>query len=270
MTQRCPPELGREIVLTGSVSRGVADDCSDIEQVFYVDTLPSPDERARWLHRLGATHIMHDSDPIEDSSIWSTFLFQEIWVETGWQSLSVHEENLRTILAGEVLEHGKLTLAEVIGHAVPLRSDGFLSKWQQQLASYPPILIPKLIRSATELWAFPHIIDARWTLAQRNERHALAGRLVADTYNVLRILFALNQQWEPDWKWLQYATRSLGCKPERLFERINSMLFLSTPQQSITTCLQLMRDTLLLVPAPYDTSQALTNIQQSQAKHGAQ
>ncbi len=45
LVQLCPPALGQEIVLTGSTSRGIADEASDIEQVFYVDAVPSLEER---------------------------------------------------------------------------------------------------------------------------------------------------------------------------------------------------------------------------------
>jgi len=49
LAQLCPPVLGQEIVLTGSTSRGIADEASDIEQVFYADVVPSLEEREIWL-----------------------------------------------------------------------------------------------------------------------------------------------------------------------------------------------------------------------------
>ena len=49
LAQLCPPALGQEIVLTGSTSRGIADEASDIEQVFYVDVLPLVEEREKQL-----------------------------------------------------------------------------------------------------------------------------------------------------------------------------------------------------------------------------
>ena len=267
MAQLCPPILGHEIILTGSVSRGIADDHSDIEQVFYVDTLPSMDERDQWLRHIYATSIMHDSEPIEDGSIWSTFLFRDIWVEAGWQLLHTHEQNLRSILSGNVTDHHQLKLADITARAIPLRSNGFLSQWQQALSHYPETLPAKLIRSATELWMFPHLIAARWALVQRNDTFALAERLVDATHDVLRILFALNMQWETDWKWIEHITQNLLIKPERLSERINSMCFFSSPEQSMRTCLQLLYDTLLLVPEQYAVSQALTAVRESLSSH---
>jgi predicted nucleotidyltransferase len=39
MTDACPPELGSEIALAGSVARGWADEHSDIELNFWLETL---------------------------------------------------------------------------------------------------------------------------------------------------------------------------------------------------------------------------------------
>jgi hypothetical protein len=77
----CPPVLGQEVAVTGSVSKGLADDTSDIEQVFYVQNLPDIQRRDTWLHQIGAKEILHDEAPIEGGSIWSTFHFRDVWVE---------------------------------------------------------------------------------------------------------------------------------------------------------------------------------------------
>ncbi len=86
----CPLHLGQEIVLTGSVSKGLADEQSDIEQVFFVENLPFQPERDAWLHQIGACEIVHDEAPITDGSIWSTFRFQDVWIEAGWQTFAHH------------------------------------------------------------------------------------------------------------------------------------------------------------------------------------
>jgi hypothetical protein len=111
----CPPVLGQEISVTGSVSKGLADEASDIEQVFYVQKLPDIQERDAWLHQIGASEILHDEAPIEDGSIWSTFRFREVWVEAGWQTFSQQEALLRLILIGQILDHHRLILAVNFG-----------------------------------------------------------------------------------------------------------------------------------------------------------
>ncbi len=66
-------------------------------------------------------------------------------------------------------------------------------------------------------------MEARFALIRRNEILGLHERLVRDVHNVLRILFAINRQWEPDWKWARAATGELSIKPDRLAERINAI-----------------------------------------------
>src|SRR5687768_9593891 len=46
-------DLGHEIALTGSVSRGVADEFSDIELNFWVDELQRQDVYLDWLRGIG-------------------------------------------------------------------------------------------------------------------------------------------------------------------------------------------------------------------------
>jgi len=100
LVSRCPPALGCEVAITGSVGRGVADQDSDIELNVWGDALPSKAERVGWLRAAGATDIVADTEPIETGSIWVTCRFRQVWVEAGWQTIGSLEHHLRTILAG--------------------------------------------------------------------------------------------------------------------------------------------------------------------------
>jgi hypothetical protein len=263
----CPSALGREVTVTGSVSKGLADDTSDIEQVFYVQTLPGIQERDAWLHQIGANEILHDKAPIEDGSIWSTFRFRDVWVEVGWQTFSQQEELLHHILTGRILDHHRLILAEVTMHALSLRSEGHLARWQHQLLHYPPTLAHHLVANATELWKFPHLLAARWTLIQRNEPWRLAEVLVRELHQLLRVLFAVNHQWEPEWKWIEQTTATLVLKPEHLMERVVAIFAEADAAHRITVCFQLIYDTLVLLPPEYEVGQALRTIRESLDLH---
>src|SRR4051794_35066357 len=59
----CPPAFGVEVALTGSAALGVADRHSDLELNFWAETLPPPEERAAWLHGVGATDVTVDLEP---------------------------------------------------------------------------------------------------------------------------------------------------------------------------------------------------------------
>jgi hypothetical protein len=109
-----PLSFGYESVLTGSASRGVADRFSDTEMMFYVDALPSRGDREAWLHDIGATGIVHDSESPGDEEVWATFHISSICVEAGWRVITGHEKDIDNIVAGKVIAHVPLTLAWII------------------------------------------------------------------------------------------------------------------------------------------------------------
>jgi hypothetical protein len=51
----------------------------------------------------------------------------------------------------------------------------------------------------------------------------LAWRYVDGAENLLRIVFALNREWEPGWKRLASRVEPLERKPDRLAERIDAL-----------------------------------------------
>jgi hypothetical protein len=268
VADRCPAALGQEILLAGSVARGRGDAYSDIEQVFYVASMPSRQSRDTWLTRLGAERILHDHDPLHDHSLWSTFRFRGVWIEAGWQVLSQHDDWLRQIVAGQILQHSLLLLAEMTNTARSLRTQGWLARWQGALAHYPQLLQTRLIQDALEPWRFPNLLAARWAAAAREDPLALTERLVRDVQGVLRILFALNLQWEPEWKGLKDRTTLLPVKPESFLERLAAIFSTDPSIARIASCFHLMQETLDLIPGTIDADQARLAVRQSLSQQG--
>jgi hypothetical protein len=262
------PSFGQESVLTGSASRGVADKYSDIEMMFYVDALPAQEDRETWLRFAGASDIVFDTESPGDSEVWAAFYISDISVEAGWRVITEHEKDIDAIVAGKVVAHGLLTLAWIMTHAVSLRSIGHLPRWQQKLSHYPEMLPPKIIDSINEYWIVPQGFAIRWALLAREEPMAFTHRLLGEMQFVLRILFAINHQWEPDWKWLRSEVQSLTIKPERLIERIHDIFTMAQNEQTVAQVLMLIRDTLKLVPAQYNVARALENVEESLYLHG--
>jgi len=263
-----PPLFGQESVLTGSASRGVADKYSDIEMMFYVDSLPAREDRETWLQSAKALDIVFDTEAPEDSEVWVTFYINGISVEAGWRVITEHEKDIDAIVAGKVVAHGPLTLAWITNHAVSLRSIGHLPRWQQKLSHYPEMLTQKIIDSVNEYWIVPQGFAIRWALLAREEPMALTHRLLGEMQFALRILFAINHQWEPDWKWLRSEVQRLTIKPERVIERIHDIFTRAQSEQTVAQALMLIRDTLKLVPSQYNVARALANVEESLHLHG--
>jgi predicted nucleotidyltransferase len=150
-----PPAI-EEVLLTGSASRGVADEDSDFELLLVGETLPPPDEIAAGLD-------VFDLDEMPGGDGW--------WI-------------------GGTVEGD------------------------------------------------PYELIA-WTRARIETR-----QLADDLENVLRIVFALNREWQPGWKRLPESVAPLAIKPERLAERVDKALLAS----DLVRARALVRDTLALAP----------------------
>ena len=253
--EQCPPGLWEEIAVTGSVALGVADAASDLELNLWSDTLPSLGERAAWLERVGATDIRQLAEPL------AAFTYKDAAVEVGWQASSALDGLLTTIHAGDVLGHGRLVVAWVVANAVPVCSTGRLAAWQRRLATYPDRLQQQLIEANTRVFQDLHAMQGRWTYCRCGQHLALTERLLWSTYNVLRLLFALNRQWEPDWKWLRHVPRNLASKPDQLVERIDLTFLAPTLEERVRANHELILDTLLLLPSSPDVERAQRVIQ---------
>ena len=213
--------------------------------------------------QLESLRYVSDTESPGDSEAWVTFYINGISVEAGWRVIAEHEKDLDAIVVGKVVAHGPLTLAWITTHAVSLRSKGHLPRWQQKLSHYPEVLTQKIINSVNEYWIVPQGFAIRWALLARDEPMALTHRLLGEVQFVLRILFAINHQWEPDWKWLGSEVQRLSIKPERLIERIHDIFTMAQSEQTVAGVLTLIRDTLKLVPAQYNMMRALANVEES-------
>lgn len=198
----------RDVVLTGSTSRGVADELSDVE-LLVVSERPA------------------DNLPLEDVDTWSPGVegaqwfggfFEGEFVELIWWTPAYVEERVRALAAGEIVDRARIKTAEAIVNGVSLRGDGH-ARWAEQLARYPEGLAEKIIADAA---ADFRETDAQVRSVQRpGDSLALAGKAIDYAEDILRIVFALNREWEPGWKRLASRLEPLERKPERLAERID-------------------------------------------------
>ena len=256
-----PATLAAEIAVTGSVALGLADDDSDIELNLWVDHLPSAEERAAFIAAVGGTDAIAEPEPWGAGTFATTFRCRDMWVETAWMTRAVVDQRLRHLLAGTA--SNGVVLAWVITHALPLRTDGQLGAWRQALQVYPDVLQERIIESRTAVYHMRHRVADRWTFCRRRQPLALMQRLNLDIYSVLRLLFALNRRWEPDFKWLRHVTRDLAVAPDRLTERVEAIFTAPELEQRVATSLQLIADTLALLPPTPSVEQARTVVEET-------
>ncbi len=269
LTHTCPADLGQTIALTGSVARGVADRFSDIELTFFVDALRAPEDYLTWLHEAGAVVEPLEDDAVSPGTVLTKSWYRGVFIEAAWQTWAGCEAELRLAFNGATDDHWLLTRAWHIVHAVPLRSGPQLTDWQDQLAHYPDDLQARLIQQGARAWAEPHwyprSIVNLWPLVSRDARVVLAYYLLREVESALRVLFASNRQWEPDWKWLAPESRRLTQMPRDLVARVNAVFALDDPVRSARGCLELILDILDLVPEQYDVG-----VQQARVREALQ
>ena len=225
-----PPSV-TDVVLTGSTSRGVADELSDVELLVIAPELP-------------------DAVPLDDVDTWSPpglpirwfgGRFEGEFVELIWWPPSYVEERVARIAAGEIVDHARLRTADALVNGICLRGAG-LARWVARLAVYPDGLADKIIADAAATWSEP--ARAERALQRPGDALMLAWRYVDGSESLLRMIFALNREWEPGWKRLAARLERLALKPDRLAERIDAV----GRTLDLAALRQLAAETLALAP----------------------
>jgi len=235
------PSTVEEVVLTGSVSRGVADEISDIEML--IVTSGESD--------LGDCFLLAATCGVTDLGTWGeqgtptkrvSGYRSGVPVELIWWSRVYADSALDSIFTGALTGS-----ADAIANGLPLRTSGLLAQWQERLRHYPDELAAAQIEAAALKWGGFHAAGLL-TLLRPGERLALLEWMVDDAARVVRIVFALNRVWPPTLKRIADRAAALPLKPERLAARIAEALTEPDPQRALLVMTQLQAETLALAP----------------------
>jgi predicted nucleotidyltransferase len=236
------PPVVEEVVLTGSVSRGVADDVSDIEMLFVTTEQLELAECFEHARRLGFERM--DTWGVQGTETNRVFGYLDgVPVETIWWSREFAEASVAAILAGQ--PSGS---AEALANGVSLRSVGLLEEWQERLRVYPDDLAAARIEDAALPWGGFHASGVL-TLARPGDRLQLVEWLLDACLRVLQIVYALNRVWPPTTKRLGDRVQELPVRPDLLPERIEDVLTEPDPTRAMVMLCELQLDTLALAPS---------------------
>jgi len=236
-----PPGVAQEVIVTGSVSRGMADAVSDIEMLVVTpEVLPLQTcfEHARvaGLTNLG-TWGAQDTPARRVSGMRDGVPLELIW----W-SREFAESQMSALLAGQVTSS-----ADAIFNGVALRTGGLLAEWQERLRSYPDEVAAAQIEDAALPWG-GFAAEGLLTLTRPGERLALVEWMLDGALRVVRIVFALNRVWVPTTKRLALRVEPLPVKPARLAERIDEALSEPDPTRALLVLTELQLDAVELAP----------------------
>jgi hypothetical protein len=230
-----------EVVLTGSVSRGVADDVSDIEMLIVTERGLDLAECFSLAAVCGVTNLGTwgaQGGPMKRVSGYR----DSAPVELLWWSRAQAEHAVDAIFAGDLS-----ATAEALANGVALRTSGLLAQWQERLRYYPHELAEGWIEDAALKWG-GFAPAGLLTIIRPGERLALLEWMVDDALRVVRIVFALNRVWQPTQKRLADRVAALPLKPARLAERIEEALTEPDPRRALLVMTELQLETLALAP----------------------
>lgn len=230
-----------EVVLTGSVSRGVADDVSDLEMLIVTEGELD----------LGDCFSLAAVCGVIDLGTWGrqgvptkrvSGYRDGVPVELIWWSRAHAESAVDAIFAGDLS-----ATADAMANGVALRTVGLLAQWQDRLQHYPDDLARARIEDAALTWG-GFAAAGLLTLIRPGERLALVERMVDDASRVVGIVFALNRVWQPTLKRLADRAAPLTHKPGRLAERIEEALTEPDPHPALLLMTELQAETVALAP----------------------
>jgi hypothetical protein len=235
------PATVEEVVLTGSVSRGVADDISDIEMLIV----------AQGELDLGDCFSLAAACGLTDLGTWGpqggptrrvSGYRDGAPIELIWWSRAHAESAIDATFTVDLS-----ATADAIANGIALRTSGLLAQWQDRLRHYPDELANARIEDAALKWGGFHAAGLL-TLLRPGERLPLLEWMVDDAVRVVRIVFAVNRVWQPTLKRLADRVAVLSGKPERMAERIEDALTDPDPRRAVLVMTELQLETLSLAP----------------------
>jgi len=239
VTDDFPAELVEEVVLTGSVSRGMADEVSDIEMLV-VTREPLELEDCFRLAREGGIDDLDTWGPQDGPDRRVSGYRERVPLELIWWARGFAEAKIDALFAGETP-----STADALAHGISLRTKGLLAAWQERLRAYPPDLATAQIEEAALRWG-GFTPAGLLTVARPGERLALVEWLFDGAMRVLTIVF--NHVWQPTTKRLSVRVAPLPIKPDRLAERIEEALTEPDLLSALLVMTQLQLDTVVLAP----------------------
>jgi predicted nucleotidyltransferase len=235
------PPAAEEVVVTGSVSRGVADEVSDIEMLIVTRAELELEDCFSLAAACGLTDLGTWGPQGVPTKRVSGYR-DGVPVELIWWSRAHAESAIDAVFADD-----RSTTADAIANGLALRTSGLLARWQERLGRYPDELALARIEDAALTWG-GFAPEGLLTLVRPGERLALLERMVDDASRVVRIVFALNRVWQPTLKRLADRAAALPHKPERLAERIEQSLSEPEPHRALLAMTELQAETVALAP----------------------
>jgi hypothetical protein len=240
----------KAIIISGSVSRGVADPYSDLEMGIIWLQSPTTSERKRAIARIGGDLWAFDREPGNEHIGLNEIMIGGTHY-AGTAMLSIHHltvADIETCLT-EVFDQldtsiEKQNLISAIENAIAFYGEELVHSWQNKISHYPDDLVIKIIQE--NLWFGPWFCPEAYI--SRDDRLVLHQHFLWIEQGMLKVLAALNHIYFPssEYKWVDGLIEKMKIVPQHFSSRLKEILQ-SEPQQAWQHLRQLIDETITLV-----------------------
>ena len=208
------------VMAGGSVSRGCADEYSDVEIGVFWDTPPSDEDRRAAAHRMGGEVWKFDPSGgdrasehigLSEATVGSKHHRGTAMVSPVHMTVDTAEEWIDALIDDLDTAPQKYELAAAIRYGVPLYGHDLIGRWKDKAASFPERLALKLVQQ--NLWLGPWFNRAAYV--DRGDHLVTAQQLVWMQQGIVNVLAALNREYLPsvEHKWVGWLLERLEIKP---------------------------------------------------------
>lgn len=217
----------RVILVGGSVSRGCADEYSDLEiGIFWVER-PSVSVRRDAIRRVGgelwclSESSGNETWGLNEITVNGQCYAGTLMVSTIHLSVAELEACLSDVIDRFDSDVDKQGLVFAIQHGLPLHGATMLDRWQRKVSSYPDALARRMVRE--NHWMGPWFCPEQYI--GRDDLLVLYHHYIQIAQGILKVLSGLNRVYypSPNTKWMDWLIRLMSIAPPDLSSRLKSI-----------------------------------------------
>lgn len=215
------------ILVGGSVSRGCADEYSDLEIGVFWAERPSVRIRKAAIKRVGGElWSLNESQGNEtwglnEITVNGKSYAGTLMVSTINLSVTETEARLSDVIDCYDTDIEKQGLLSAIQHGFPLHGATILERWQTRASAYPDELARRMVRE--NLWMGPWFCPEQYI--GRDDLLVLYDHYIQIQQGILKVLSGLNRVYYPTThtKWMDWLIQQMSIAPPDLSVRLKSI-----------------------------------------------
>lgn len=240
----------RVVIVGGSVSRGCADEYSDLEVGVFWDGRPSVAVRQAAIKSVGgelwsfSESSGNETWGLKEVTVNGKCYAGTLMVSTIHLSVTETERCLSDVIDSFDTEIDKQGLVFAIQHGFPLHGATILEQWQAKASAYPDDLARRMVRE--NVWIAPWFCPEQYI--GRDDLLVLYHHYLQIEQGILKVLSGLNRVYYPTpcTKWMDWLIWQMPIVPPDLSARLKSV-FRVDAESAWNELKTLVSETLFLV-----------------------